>query len=115
MSARAVEAVERVVGGGDDADEVLRGVVDALVVEGGCEWAGILFVEEGELVLGPAAGAPRPDARTQLPVLWDGDRVAELVADGCDDRAALERVATLISPWCLVGWDTGGVPWDPAD
>jgi len=28
------------------------------------------------------------------------------------DRVFLERVATLISPYCLVGWDTGGVEWD---
>jgi hypothetical protein len=37
--------------------------------------------------------------------------VAELVADGFDDLASLERVATIVSPYCLVGWDTGGVPW----
>ena len=49
-----------------------------------------------------------------MPVVYEGDRVAELVADGCDDRAFLERVALLISAYCLVGWDTGGVPWDPA-
>ena len=28
-----------------------------------------------------------------------------------EERAFLERVALLISPYCLVGWDTGGVPW----
>jgi len=113
MSA-ALEAVERAVErGGDDVDDVLRGVVRALVDEGGCEWAGILFVENGELLLGPEAGTPRPDARTHLPIVFDGDRVADLVTDGCDDRAGLERVAELIAPYCLVGWDTGGIPWDP--
>ena len=25
--------------------------------------------------------------------------------------AFLERVATVIAPYCLVGWDTGGVDW----
>ena len=28
-----------------------------------------------------------------------------------EERAFLERVAVLISAHCLVGWDTGGVPW----
>jgi hypothetical protein len=98
---------------GDDADDVLRAVVAALV-ESGCAWAGILFREEGELVLGPHAGEPRPEERARLPVVFGGDEVAELVADGCRDRAELVRVAELIAPYCLVGWDTGGVPWDPA-
>lgn len=111
MTEAAVAAVERALEG-DDPDDVLRAVVTTLVEPGGCAWAGILFVEDGKLVLGPAAGTPRPAARTQLPVVFQGDRVAELVADGCDDEAFLQRVATLLAPYCLVGWDTGGVPWD---
>jgi hypothetical protein len=111
----ALAAVERVLDGAGeaDADDVLRAVVGALVSGGGCDWAGILFVENGVLVLGPEAGSQRPDARSQVPVEFQGDRVAELVVDGCGDRAALERVAALIADYCLVGWDTGGVPWDP--
>ncbi len=108
----ALAAIEQALGRGADADDVLRDVVNVLVTEGGCAWAGILFVENGELVLGPEAGSPHPEARSQLPVIYDGDRVAELVADGCDDRRLLERVALLISADCLVGWDTGGVPWN---
>jgi putative methionine-R-sulfoxide reductase with GAF domain len=34
-------------------------------------------------------------------------------AFGEDDRRFLERVALLISPYCLVGWDTGGEAWSP--
>ena len=98
---------------GDEADETLRAIVDALVKGGGCAWAGILFSEEGELVLGPQAGEPDPGLRVQLPVVYRGTRVAELVVDGCDDRAFLDRVALLISAHCLVGWDTGGIPWTP--
>ena len=113
MSQDAIVAIERILTLGGDADDVLRGVVAALVERGGCAWAGILFHEAGELVLGPQAGEPRPDARTQLPVVFQGDHVAELVADGCGDRAFLERVALIVSPYCLVGWDTGGVPWEP--
>ena len=29
------------------------------------------------------------------------------------DRALLERVAVLVSPYALVGWDTGGEEWTP--
>ena len=52
-------------------------------------------------------------APARLSVVRDRDD-HELVADGCDDPALLEWVAPLISLYCLVGWDTGGVPWDPA-
>jgi hypothetical protein len=114
VSAGALEAVDRVLDRGGDADDVLRAVVSVLVELGACEWAGIRFVEDGELVLGPAAGDERPDARTFVAVVFDGARVAELVADGCRDLGLLERVASLIAPYCLVGWDTGGVAWDPA-
>ena len=40
--------------------------------------------------------------------------VGELIVqrtEAADDEPFLERVATLISPYCLVGWDTQGVPW----
>jgi hypothetical protein len=109
-----VEELGNTLAEADDADDGLRAVVEALVTQGRCAWAGILFTEAGELVLGPQAGTPQPDNREHVPVDYQGSRVAELVADGCGDVAYLERVAALISPYCLVGWDTGGVPWDPA-
>ena len=111
-AAAALGAVEAALEN-EDVDDALRGVVAALVERGGCDWAGIVFHEPGEAVLGPQAGTSRPAARTQLPVVFQGDHVAELVADGCDDRAFLEKVAALVAPYCLVGWDTGGVPWEP--
>ena len=113
MSARALAAIEALLERGEDADEILRGVVEALVA-GGCAWAGILFVEGGELVLGPEAGSAEAEARTQLPVLFRGTNVAELAADRCDDHGSLAQVALLIAPYCLVGWDTGGIPWEEA-
>ena len=113
MSAGALDAIDRILNRGGEVDDLLREVVDTLVERGGCTWAGILFAEPDELVLGPQAGAPHPETRVQIPVVYRGDRVAELVVDGCDDRAFLERVATLVSVHCLVGWDTGGVPWEP--
>jgi hypothetical protein len=113
MSAAALEAIDGIVGSGDEADDVLRGVVAVLVEQGGCTWAGILFAEEGELELGPQAGDPDPGLRVQLPVVYQGARVAELVVDGCDDTAFLSDVADRIATYCLVGWDTAGEPWNP--
>ena len=96
-----------------DADDVLRQTVASLVAEG-AGWAGIFFVEEGELVLGPEAGEPDEAARTSVPVRWQGERVAELAVEGAPagDLPALERIAVLVSGHCLVGWDTGGEAWE---
>jgi L-methionine (R)-S-oxide reductase len=61
-----------------------------------------------------------PSTRSEIvvPIAYEGRVVGEIDIDSDepagftdDDRAFLERVATLISPHCLVGWDTGGVPW----
>jgi putative methionine-R-sulfoxide reductase with GAF domain len=114
VSAAALEAVDRILNRGGDADDVLRAIVAVLVERGGCAWAGILFAEDGDLILGPEAGQSRPGERIQTPVAFQGNRVAELVTDGCTDQRFLDRVALLISAYCLVGWDTGGIPWDPA-
>ena len=111
----ALSEVEAVVADDGEADDVLRRVVRALHARGGYRWAGILFVEGDALVLGPEAGEPRPGERTQVPVEYRGGRVAELAVDGAAprDTPLLERVAALISPYCLVGWDTGGEIWAP--
>ena len=112
MSAVADE-VDRILAEGGDADDVLRAVVQALVVRGGCAWAGISFVEGDELVPGPAAGSPDEARRVAVPVSYRGGRVGELAADGPVERAELERVAALISEHVLIGWDTGGERWTP--
>jgi putative methionine-R-sulfoxide reductase with GAF domain len=105
--------IEAIVERADDADEVLRDVVAALAAR--YRWAGIFFVEGGELVLGPAAGEPDEARRTRVPVTFQGDRVAELAVDDApeEDRTFLERVAALVAGHCLVGWDTGGESWEP--
>jgi hypothetical protein len=95
-----------------DADEQLRQAVAELAAREDCAWAGIYFVEEDSLVLGPEAGTPDPARRTTVPVLWRDTRVAELAADGKVGAAELEKVAAGIADLCLVGWDTGGEAWE---
>jgi hypothetical protein len=86
--------------------------VAALAAREDCSWAGIYFVEEDELVLGPEAGTPDPARRTEVPVVWRDTRVAELAVDGAVEPAELEAVAARIADLCLVGWDTGGEAWE---
>ena len=95
-----------------DADDFLRQTVAALVADG-CAWAGIFFVEDGELVLGPQSGDADEAHRVAVPVTWKGERIAELAADGDVTRERLEQVADEIADLCLVGWDTGGETWEP--
>jgi len=52
----ALEAVDRILTRGGDADDILREVVAALHEHAGYGWAGIFFLEDGELALGPQAG-----------------------------------------------------------
>jgi hypothetical protein len=111
----ALEAIDRILERGGDADDILRQVVAALHTDAGYAWAGIFFLEDGNLALGPHAGTPNESRRTRVPVTWQGDRVAELAVDDApeEDRMFLERVAVLVSGHCLVGWDTGGESWEP--
>jgi hypothetical protein len=109
----ALEAIDRILNRGGDADDVLRAVVAALHELAGYAWAGIFFAEGDRLVLGPQAGVADEERRLATPVRWQGDRIAELAVDGAPptDAAFLDRVALLISNHCLVGWDTGGEAW----
>ena len=63
-----------------------------------------------------------PSTRSEIvvPIRYQDMVVAEIDIDSDsaaafrdDDRSFLERVALLISPHCLVGWDTGGQAWEP--
>ena len=157
----ALEAIDRILNRGGDADEVLRQVVSVLHDRfDHYSWVGIYLVEGDDLVLGPwqgpqatehvripvgqgicgAAAAsgqtevvddvnadPRylacfPSTRSEIvvPIGYEGKVVGEIDIDsdqpaafGAQDRTFLERVALLISPHCLVGWDTGGEAWSP--
>jgi putative methionine-R-sulfoxide reductase with GAF domain len=114
----ALEAVDRVLNRGGEADDVLRAVVATLhdrVPHYG--WAGISFVERGRLELGPESGSRAVEEELATPIAYEGRTVGQLHVRCADaepeDRAFLERVATLVSPYCLVGWDTGGRRWEP--
>ena len=61
-----------------------------------------------------------PSTRSEIvvPIAYEGKIVGEIDIDsdqpaafGEADGAFLERVTVLISPHCLVAWDTGGVSW----
>lgn len=112
--AAALEAVERVLAEAEEADELLRAVVAALA-EHYDAFCGIRFVEEGAWIDGPRARQPRGEL-TDIPVRYDDDVIAELIVGApLDDagRRTWERIADLLAPFCLVGWDTGGESWEP--
>lgn len=113
MSSSALAALDAILERGGDADDVLRAALEVLVAEPGIEWAGIFLLEEGELVLGPATGAADETRRLVTPISFHGDPVGQLAVDGAAEAAFLARVADLLSPYVLLGWDTGGEAWEP--
>jgi hypothetical protein len=113
VSDRAIEAIERVLDRGGEPDDVLRAAVEALAAEPEVTWAGIALLEEGQLVVGPQAGQEDDTRRTQVPVVFQGTAIGELWVDGDVDPAQLAKVAALVSGHVLIGWDTGGEPWEP--
>jgi putative methionine-R-sulfoxide reductase with GAF domain len=113
MSSGALDAIETILSRGGDADDVLRAVVATIASEPGVEWAGISFLENDALTLGPQEGTPDALRRTNVPVVYQGTRVGELAVDGQADVTFLEHVALVISAHVLLGWDTDGESWDP--
>lgn len=116
----ATEAIEAIIAHEPEADQILREAVVALyerIPE--VRSVAVAFVENGALAPGPIAGDPLAGTPpVTAPVLYDRRPVAELWIDGGDspdegDRALLARVCELLSPYCLVGWDTGGEAWEP--
>jgi len=113
VSPSALEALAGVVEQGGDADDVLRAAVAVLVAEPAISWAGIRFLEEGELLPGPFAGIPDEERRLTAPISFRGDLVGELAVDGDAEPAFLARAAEILSAYVLLGWDTGGEAWEP--
>ena len=93
----AIEAIERILNRGGDADDVVREVVGVLRERFG--FAAIRFVEGDQLVDGSSAGAAHPTISMQ--VEFQGRHVADL-AIATDDEALVRRIATIISPYCSV-------------
>ena len=108
-SSGALEAIDRILNRGGDADDVLRAVLAALH-ERGTRYAAIRFLDDGELVEGPSVG--ERTAGLVTPVVYEGEHIGELEL-ATDDSEFATRVATLISAYVLVGWDTAGEPWSP--
>jgi putative methionine-R-sulfoxide reductase with GAF domain len=119
----AVDAVDRMVNRGDDADAVLRAVVDLLHDRlDHCSRVSIFLVEEGDLALGPSRGSREAQgSELAVPIAYEERQVGELRVESAappeafddEDRRSLERIATLISQHALVAWDTRGKAWDP--
>jgi hypothetical protein len=111
--------VQEIVDGGVEADEILRASLTALHEAAGAPWSAIAFVEEGQMAVGPLIGsAPggAPEPTLAVPIVYRGDTVAALWFGAAPSQAVtseLDRVATLLAPYCLVGWDTGGEQWVP--
>jgi hypothetical protein len=106
----ALAEIDRIIGAGGDADDILRHVVGVLRAQ--FAWVGIAFVEADALVLGPSTGES-PAETTDVPIVYEGTLVAELRVSGRNDRGFLADVSERIAPFCLVGWDTGGEAWSP--
>jgi hypothetical protein len=109
----ALEAVEQVLDSGGEADDVLRQIV-AILHERLDRFVRISFVEGNDLAPGPAAGDE--NKTTAFAIAFQGRHVADLEVGGeltAEEKAQLERVAILISPYALVGWDTQGEVWNP--
>ena len=71
------------------------------------------------MAVGPLLGAApdgTPVPALTVPIVYRGDTVAGLWFGSETPReldADLSRVATMLAPYCLVGWDTGGESWEP--
>ena len=117
----AVEAIERILNREGEADEILRAAVVALHERiSDARGVAVAFVEDGELVPGPIAGATIASRRpiVAVPVLYERRPVAELwieptVSPTRPTRRSSRGSSDLLSPYCLVGWDTGGEAWEP--
>jgi len=113
VSPKVLEVLDGILAGGGEPDDVLQAALIALVDELEITWAGIAFLDQGALVLGPTAGEPDDSRRVSIPIVFQSSSVGELWVDGAAERALLERVADLLSGHVLIGWDTRGEAWDP--
>jgi hypothetical protein len=95
-----LDAVDRIIDRGGDSEDVLQVTVTAIVDRGGAKWAAVLFNDEGELIVGPHTGVAEPGERREAPIVFEGAHLGQLAVDGLDDQPLIERVASLIAPYC---------------
>jgi hypothetical protein len=109
--------VQAIVDSGEEADEILRASLAVVHEAGGAPWSAIAFVEERRMTVGPVLGAaPAGTPALAVPIAYGGETVASLWFASEPPGALatdLARVAALLAPYCLVGWDTGGETWEP--
>jgi hypothetical protein len=100
----ALEAIERILNRGGNSDDVLRAVVARL--HGLFPRVAISFAPGDETIATSGAGAAAGDT-VSYPVSFEGRRVAALEIVGAvgdeEERAFVERVATLVSAHCSRG------------
>lgn len=105
----ALEAVERILNRGGDAEDVLQGVLEALGARG-ISFARVQLAGSDGLNAGLTVGEQRE--AVAVPVVYEGLEVGSLEL-ATDDRAFAERVATLISHH-VARLETGGAARRPA-
>jgi hypothetical protein len=99
-AAHVLEAVDRIIDRGGDPEDVLQAIVTTIVDRTDAKFAAVLLNDEGELVVGPHAGVAEPGERRESPIVFEGAYRGELAVDGLDDQPLIERVASLIAPYC---------------
>ena len=113
---RRLEAIDRILDRGGDADDVLRDVVATLHERAGYPWAGIFFVEGTS---SPSARTPaHPTSRQRARASPSPGRATASPSSPSTTRPRKTASSSSASPLlvaghCLVGWDTGGESWDP--
>jgi hypothetical protein len=113
VRADVLDELERILEREGEPDDVLREATRALAGSSGIAWAGIAFLDDGKLALGPSAGEPDPSQRVSVPIAFQGAPVGELWVDGDAERVLLEKIADRLSGHVLIGWDTRGETWNP--
>jgi hypothetical protein len=93
----ALEAVERILNRGGDAEGVVRAVLEALRSRG-IAFARVQLAGRSGLREALAVGEERE--AMVAPVVYEGSEIGSLEL-AADDRAFVERVATLISPYLV--------------
>ena len=110
-----LESVRRAVQEGDEADDVLRSVVAVLVDDGSRRLGRDLLRRGRRARARPRGGRCRPGrAHDRCPSSTTARPSPSSPPTAASIAALLEQIAPLIAEHCLVGWDTGGVPWDEA-